>query len=137
MVNAGEEFPHIALQHETILSSEHLVSIDGRVSSLAFATGIAVTNECAVIDWFQDIAKGMVDNPIPVWSGADQARFGIGDRKASFDRRSPESPSVFPLRETFGRRLRRGRETFADRCSASYSSKEDGIDLTPDIKQLA
>ena len=31
MVNAGKEFPYITLQHETILSSEHLVTVNGRV----------------------------------------------------------------------------------------------------------
>ncbi len=51
--------------------------------------------------------------------------------RTSFDRRSPELPSILPLRETFGRRLRRGRETCAERRSASYSSKVDGIGLAP------
>ena len=35
--------------------------------------------------------------------------------RTSFDRRSPKLLSVLPLRETFGRRLRQGRETCAER----------------------
>ena len=53
------------------------------MSSLAAAAGIAVEDESAVVNWFQNVDQRIVHDAVAEGSGADLARLGFGDVKVS------------------------------------------------------
>ena len=45
----------------------------------------AVVDEFAFVNWFQHVAEGVIDDPIPKGGGANFALFAVLDEKAAID----------------------------------------------------
>src|SRR5262249_47799328 len=51
----------------------------GSMGTLALAAGVAVVQETPVVNRFQDVDQGMMDDPVAVGRGAEKAFLGLVD----------------------------------------------------------
>jgi hypothetical protein len=77
MVDALEIFPDIALQNVRVFSRKLRVSVYGFMGPLIFPAGIGVEDKGPVKYRLDDIAQGMVNDPIPVGRRADQPHLRV------------------------------------------------------------
>jgi hypothetical protein len=79
MVDARKELADVGLPHPGVAASEVLAAAHGGVSALALAAGVAVGQEGAFPDRFEDVDQGVMDDAIGVRRGADKTIFRIGN----------------------------------------------------------
>ncbi len=72
LIDRGEEFPHIALQHVPVATSKVPKAVERRVSPLPTAAGITVEHKRRLEDPLQDTAQRVMHDTIPYRSRADQ-----------------------------------------------------------------
>src|SRR5207245_309454 len=77
MVYAGEVLADVALQHIVVGLHKLRQPVYRRMGSLAFAAGIRIMDKDALKDRLDEIAEGMMHDPVSVERSADLAILGI------------------------------------------------------------
>ena len=79
MIDGREVLDNIKTQHITIAVREVLQAVHGAVRAFPGAVGITVGDKTALEPGLDDLAQGMVHDPITERRGADQALLGLTD----------------------------------------------------------
>lgn len=56
-----------------------LEPVDGGVGSLPLSGRVGIINKCRIKDRFQNVVDGMINHPVSIGSGTDQALFRFVD----------------------------------------------------------
>ena len=79
MIDRWEVLDDVEPQHVAVAASILLQLVDGAVRAFANAIGVAVWMKLGFKEWLDDVAQGVMDNPIPKRGGADFASFWLVD----------------------------------------------------------
>ncbi len=88
VVDAGKELAHIALQDIGVAAGKLLGAVQGAVGAFADPVGVRISDEAALEDRLDQVAQGVVDDPVAERGGRDQAALGFVDIKAVYRRRA-------------------------------------------------
>ena len=64
VVYTGEKLHDIALQHIGVAPGEVGAAVQGRVGALTFSAGVRIMDETRFPDRFDEVAEGMVGDPV-------------------------------------------------------------------------
>jgi hypothetical protein len=81
MRNSREKPANIKFQIITVFAAEVLGPVNGPMGTFVFPTGVAVVDGLFLEYWTDDIANGMVDDPVAYIGGTYLTGLGFGDKK--------------------------------------------------------
>lgn len=81
MIDRSEIMPDVALQDKFVFAAIFRETVNRFMAALVFSAGVGVVNKSIIENGFDDIAEGMLEDPVPVRQSADQSLFRVKDIK--------------------------------------------------------
>lgn len=76
-----KKLTHVALEHVAVTACELLAAVQRTVGALTYPVGIGIDNEGSLEDRLNDVAEGVMDNPVTEWGSGDETALGLVDVK--------------------------------------------------------
>jgi hypothetical protein len=91
VIDGGEMTHDVQAQYVAEVPGEGLQPIDRSVGAFTEPVGVAVGNEAALEPGFDDVAQGVVDDPVAKRGGTDQTPLGLMDHEMGIAAWAPAS----------------------------------------------